>query len=431
MPPHWNGKLYFEGNTAFAGRVRGDTSLGLSRHYATLSTDTGHHILNPDLGILDASWALNNPTAEAEFGYLSVHQTAVVGKQILAAYYGTGPSLSYFDGCSTGGRQALEEVQRYPTDFNGVVAGAPVLDMTGLMIEYTWDMKALHATATSSDIPAEKLPVIGNAVMAECDAIDGLVDGQIDDPRRCDFDPDTLLCPGADAPNCLTAVQVAALKQIYAGPTNSANQQLYPGLSVGGETPDLSFNGWDLWLVNYADIGSGGQFTIMDQSLRYLAFNPDQPNFDFNTFNFNSDPVHMKNAASVFNATNVDVQAFKDAGGKLLMYQGWSDASAAPLRTIDYFSAMDPGDDSFVRLFMAPGMFHCDHGLGPNSFDYLTALEQWVEGGQAPASLLATHFNDFTNLPDRTRPLCPYPQVASYNGSGDINDAANFHCALP
>jgi Tannase and feruloyl esterase len=217
-------------------------------------------------------------------------------------------------------------------------------------------MKALHATVTSSDIPAEKLPVIGNAVVAECDAIDGLVDGQIDDPRRCDFDPNTLLCPGADAPNCLTTVQVAALKQIYAGPTNSANQQLYPGLSVGGETPDASGNGWDFWLVNSAD-GSGGQFTIMDQSLRYLAFNPDQPNFDFNTFNFNSDPVHMKDAASVFNATNVDVQAFKDAGGKLLMYQGWSDASAAPLRTIDYFSAMVPGDDRTFYCLLHPSRF--------------------------------------------------------------------------
>jgi hypothetical protein len=184
----------------------------------------GALILNPDLDILDASWALDNPTAEAEFGYLSVRQTAVVGKQILGAYYGTGPSLSYFDGCSNGGRQALEEVQRYPTDFNGVVAGAPVLDLTGLMIQYTWDMKALHATVTSSDIPAEKLPVIGNAVVAECDAIDGLVDGQIDDPRRCHFDPDTLLCPGADAPNCLTAVQVAALKQIYAGARRSSRQ---------------------------------------------------------------------------------------------------------------------------------------------------------------------------------------------------------------
>jgi len=429
----WNGKLYFGGNMGFAGHIRFNTTTGLSRGFATVSTDTGHTILNPDFGILDASWALNNVPAEIDFGYRAVHESTVVGKQVVRAFYGHAPRRSYFDGCSNGGRQALQEAARYPDDYDGIIAGAPVLDETGLMTGYVWDMQALHATEDSSDIPLEKLSLIGNAVLAQCDALDGLADGLIDDPRKCHFDPASLLCAVADGPDCLTATQVQALRAIYAGPSTSRGEQLYPGFPPGGETPDLSFNGWDFWLVNSADNGPSLQFILMDQFLRYLAFRPDRPDFDFHTFDFDRSPAQMRAIAALLNPSS-DLSAYRRSGGKLLMYQGWSDAAQSASRTVEYFHDLKrqtPHGSDFVRLFMAPGMFHCSGGPGPNDFDSLGALEAWVEHGRAPESMIATHFSDDTGEPDRTRPLCPYPQIARYVGSGSIDDAASFRCVRP
>ena len=430
----WNRKLWFGGNMGFAGHIRRDTSAGLSRGYATVSTDTGHTVQNPDLDNLDGSWALNDVPAEIDFGYRAVHESTVVGKQVVRAFYGRAASRAYFDGCSNGGRQALQEAARYPDDYDGIAAGAPVLDETGLMTGYVWDMQAQHATEDSSDVPLEKLPLIGNAVLAGCDALDGLTDGLIDDPRKCHFDPGTLLCTGPDGPDCLTATQVQALRAIYAGPSTSEGEQLYPGFLPGGETPDASFNGWDVWLVSSDDLGPSLQFILMDQFLRYLAFRPDRPDFDFHTFDFDHSPQQMRAIAQLLNPSS-DLSAYRRSGGKLLMYQGWSDASQSALRTVEYFrevkhASHHHGGD-FARLFMVPGMFHCGGGPGPNDFDYLGALEAWVEQGHAPESMIATHFSDDTGQPDRTRPLCPYPEVARYVGAGDIDDAVSFRCVRP
>jgi len=435
LPTAWNHKLYFVGNQGFAGAVIHNTSDALSRHYATVSTDTGHKF-NPDLGILDASWGLNNRSAELDYAYRAVHETATVSRQIVSAYYRSQPNHAYFEGCSNGGRQALQEAQRYPNDFDGIIAGDPVLDFTGLVIGEAWDMKKLHATDTSSDIPIDKLPVIGAAVLAQCDAADGLEDSLINDPKQCHPRPEALQCPhNYDAANCLTLVQVRALKAIYSGPRDSQGRQLYPGFPAGGETPDLSFNGWDAWLVANQDWPSFTRF-ILDGFLRFLAFTPDRPNFDFNDFNFNTDPAAMQNAADMFNADNSNLSAYRQSGGKLLMYQGWSDVTQTAFRTIDYFEEVRHRygrhtTDQFARLFMAPGMYHCDSGPGPNSFDKLSALEAWVEHDHAPASIVATHFSDVTGEPDRTRPLCPYPRLARYQGAGDIDRAVNFRCEEP
>ena len=435
LPKVWNRKLYFAGNPAFAGDINHDTSMGLSRNYATASTDTGHKF-DSDLQIVDASWGLNDPTAEVDFAYRAVHETTIISRQIINAYYRSQPRLAYFQGCSNGGRQALQEAQRYPNDFDGIIAGAPALDFTGLVTGEVWDLKKLHATETSSDIPLEKLPVIGDAVLAQCDAIDGLADGLIDDPRLCDPRPDLLLCPhNRDAANCLTTVQVKALKAIYGGPRNSHGQQLYPGFPPGGEKPDVSFDGWDAWLIANQDSPSFSRF-IMDGFLHFLAFTPDRPGFDFNHFNFDTHPLAMQNAANLFNAINSKLSAYRNSGGKLLLWQGWSDAAQTAYRTINYFEEVrhrygKQATKEFARLFMAPGMYHCFGGPGPNSFDQLSALEAWVEHGQAPRSIIATHFNDDTGEPDRTRPLCPYPEVARYNGTGDLNLAANFRCLEP
>ena len=238
LPTDWNQKLYFGGNGGFAGSIpdtEGETSFGLSLGYATASTDTGH-----EGDPIDASWALNNRPAEIDYGYRAVHVTAGVAKIIIKSYYGEKPHFSYFDGCSNGGRQGLQEAERYPDDFDGIADGAPAFDFTGVFTAANWNQQALHATPDSSAIPVEKISVIGDAVLASCDAVDGLVDGLIDDPRRCSFDPEILRCLGSDAPDCLTGRQVRALKKIYAGPTDSSGVQLFPGLPVGGETVNVS-----------------------------------------------------------------------------------------------------------------------------------------------------------------------------------------------
>ncbi len=292
-------------------------------------------------------------------------------------------------------------------------------------------MQALHATVDSGLIPLEKIPVIGTAVLASCDAADGLVDGSIEDPRRCPFDPDTLRCPGDDAPDCLTPGQVRALKKIYAGPSNS-DGELFPGLPVGGET--VGHVGWDVWLVNTPDSPSG-DYALQDQFLRYLAFRFDDPNFDWATFNFDTDPERLRFMGRILNATETNLSAFERSGGRLLLWHGWSDPAISALRTIGYYEDVQRElgrrrTQRFARLFLAPGMSHCFGGTGPNAFDYLTALEQWVEAGVAPESLEASRFDENGNV-DRTRPLCAYPRVARYTGHGSIDDAANFHCVAP
>lgn len=422
----WNQKLFFEGSGGFGGYID-EFTWPLIYGYATANTDTGHQA-----DIFDASWALNNRPAEIDFGHRSIHLTAVVAKIILNAFYHRGPRLSYYDGCSSGGAEGLREAQLYPNDFNGIIAGAPVLDFTGLFVAENWNQQALHATADSSEIPLDKIPVIGDAVVARCDAVDGLTDGLIDDPRRCTFDPETLRCPSGDAPDCLTGQQVRALKKIYAGPTNSSGAHLFPGLPVGGET--INQWGWDTWLINSPDAPSFG-FVLQDQFFRYLAFRVDDENFDWTTFDFDTDPQRLKLMGDILNATNTDLSRFRDAGGKLLLYHGWNDPIAAATRTITYYNDVQRrlGQNptrQFARLFMAPGMSHCQLGPGPFSFDSVGTLEKWVEQGIAPNSIEASHFDENGNV-DRTRPLCAYPRVARYTGSGSIDDAANFRCVDP
>ena len=426
LPTVWNQKLYFAGNGGFAGSLLDsltvDPGAALQREYAVAFTDTGH-----EGDGLDASWALDNRPAEQDYGYRAVHVTTVVAKNVIAHYYGEVAHLSYFDGCSKGGQQALREAEQYPEDFDGIAAGAPALDFTGLMIAANWNMQALHATSTSSVIPPEKVPVIGNAVLASCDAADGLVDGLIDDPRNCSFDPETLRCPHGDGPSCLTEKQVRALEKIYAGPTNSQGLHLFPGFPLGGESVE-----WDFWLINTPD-STSLDYIFQDQFFRYLAFQVDDPDFDWSHFNFDSDPPRTRFMAGILNATDTDLSRFQRSGGKLLLYHGWSDPIIAATRTIDYYEDVQRElgrrrTRKFARLFLAPGLSHCGGGTGPGYFDYFTALENWVEQGVAPESIVAWHFADDGSGIDRTRPLCPYPQVARYEGHGSIDDAANFRC---
>ena len=422
LPTNWNGKLYHAGGSGFVGWIPGPAA-GIRRGYAEVATDTGH-VGTGLVAALDGSWALDNLERQVNFGYRAIHVVTVAAKQIVSAAYGQAPRHSYLEGCSNGGRQAAMEAQRYPTDFNGIIAGAPAFDWTGLMTSFNWDEQALRA----APIPPPKLSLIAKAVVAQCDALDGLVDGLVADPRGCHFDPSVLTCAAGDAPTCLTPKQVQAAKKIYAGPTSSAGAQLYPGFPPGAEDGG---DGWQLWMSGPAEFlgiefPAPFQFIFQDQYLRFFVFGPA---FDSMTFNFDTGPAALAVSSEVINATNPDLSAFKAAGGKLIMWHGWADHALTALRTIQYYEdvirAMGPEADAddFFRLFLAPGMHHCGGGPGPSAFDALTALENWVERGVAPDAIVAANLTF-----DRTRPLCAYPKVAVYNGSGSIDDAANFSC---
>ena len=432
LPTSWNGKFYHAGGGGFVGSIP-SVAAGLTRGYAAVGTDTGH--VGVGVAALDGSWALDRPDRQVNFGHRGVHVVTVAAKEITRRAYGKRPKYSYFEGCSNGGRQAMQEAQRYPEDFDGIIAGAPALDWTGLMAGFNWDSQALRA----APIPPAKLTLIAQAAVARCDANDGLVDGLIDNPLRCDFDPAVLTCNGPDAPGCLTPGQVQAVKKVYAGPTTSRGRQLHPGFPPGAEDGG---SGWQTWISGPTPLGApvnGNplQFTFQDHYLRYFVFS--NPAYDSMTFDFDRDPRALRATGRFLNATDTDLSRFRKAGGKLILWHGWADHALMAERTIQYYEDVVSRLDNhtkasrFVRLFLAPGMHHCAGGPGPNSFDALSALENWVENGNAPRSIIATKY--VNNVPaqgvERTRPLCTYPKVARYIGSGSINDAANFECQTP
>jgi len=435
----WNGKFQTQGNGGFAGMINYPAMAGaVSRGYATASTDTGH------AGTAgDASWALGHPEKITDFGYRAVHEMTLKAKEIIHAFYGKNPKRSYFASCSNGGRQGLMEAQRFPEDYDGIIAGAPANYFTHLLTAGAWDVQATQ-TDPASYIPAAKIPALSAAVLKACDAQDGVTDGVINDPKECRFDPAALLCKEADSDSCLTAPQVAALKKLYAGPTNSKGEKIFPGRVPGGEDGP---NGWASW-VSGAAPGTSLMFQFTTNFFPNMVF--DDPAWDFKTFNFDTGVKTADDKQAVnLNATDPNLKAFQERGGKLILYHGWSDAAISALNTIDYYDSVvakmgAPETSQFVRLYMVPGMQHCGGGPGPNSFGQFgagpadpqrnlrLALEQWVEKGIAPDKIIATKFvNDLD--PGQgvklTRPLCPYPQIAKYNGSGDTNDAANFACA--
>ena len=432
LPTAWNGKFYHAGGGGFVGSIP-STAAGLARGYASVATDTGH--VGVGVPALDGSWALDRPDRQVNFGHRAIHVVTVAGKEIARRAYGKRAKYSYFQGCSNGGRQALQEAQRYPEDFDGIIAGAPALDWTGLMTGFNWDSQALRA----APIPPEKLTLIAQGAVARCDAQDGLVDGLISDPLRCDFDPAVLTCNGPDAPGCLTPAQVQAVKKVYAGPSNSRGKQLHPGFPPGAEDGGT---GWQTWISGPTALGppvNGNplQFTFQDHYLKYFVFS--NPAYDSMTFDFDRDPRALRATGQFLNATDADLAGFRRNGGKLLLWHGWADHALMAERTIQYYEDVVSGLDrhtkasSFVRLFLAPGMHHCGGGPGPNTIDTLIPLENWVEKGETPRRIIATKY--VNNVPDqgveRTRPLCAYPKVARYVGRGSIDDAANFECRTP
>ena len=436
----WNGKYQALGNGGFAGMIGyPGMAVAVSRGYATSNTDTGHTGAGTD-----ASWGLGHPEKVIDFGFRGIHEMTVKSKAIIQAFYGDGPKRSYFASCSNGGREALMEAQRFPEDYDGILAGAPANFWTHMLTAGIFDLQALYAEP-GSYIPAAKIPAFSAAVLAACDAQDGVKDGILNDPRECHFDPAAMLCKEGDSNNCLTAPQVEALKKVIAGPTNSKGQRIFTGSILGGED---GAGGWSSWITGSAPRKSL-QYAFSNGFFVNMVF--ENRDWDFKTFNLDTGvkPVDDK-LAHALNATDPNLKGFKSRGGKLIMYHGWSDAAISPLNSINYYNTVvdtmgqqDAGQ--FLRLYMAPGMQHCGGGPGPSSFgqsgnpkapldsqhNIYSALEQWVEKGIAPDRIIATKYVSDLN-PEQgarmTRPLCPHPQVAKYKGSGDTNDAANFSC---
>jgi feruloyl esterase len=409
LPAGWNRKFQAVGNGGWAGTIS-YSAMGeaIKLGYATASTDTGHSTAG-------GAFVLGHPEKLVDFGWRSEHEMTVKGKAIVQAFYGSAPRRSYWNGCSTGGRQGLKEAQKFPDDFDGIIAGAPA-NRTALGM---W-IAAAVLKDPAAYIPPAKYGLIHKAALDACDAVDGVKDRLIEDPAVCKFDPKVLLCKGADGGDCLTAPQVEAARKIYSpGKNPRTGLELFPSLARGSEL------GWG------ALAGGPEPYNNTLDQYRYVVFQ--DANWDWHTFNFDGDIVRSeKPEYVVMNATDPNLRPFFAHDGKLLIYHGWSDPNVSPFNTIKYFknvqdtlggAAKTAGN---VRLFMEPGMGHCSGGEGPNVFDKIGTLDRWVEEGKAPESITASHINE--GKVDRTRPLCPYPLVAKYKGSGSVDEAANFVC---
>ncbi|MBS1857419.1 MAG: tannase/feruloyl esterase family alpha/beta hydrolase [Acidobacteria bacterium] len=438
LPAAWNTRLYMFGNGGWAGETfeaagrAANRARGLSAGFVTAATDTGHSAaLEPG-----ASFGLNRQEL-LDFGFRSLHVTAEAAKLLARTYYGIGPEKSYYEGCSQGGRQGLTLAQRFPNDFDGIIAGSPALYQTGTHLARAYWMRGLQA----NPFPAAKLGLLAARVYEACDAKDGLKDGLIDDPRRCDFKParDLPRCPaGADGADCFTAGQVAALERIY-GDVYSKGKRFFPGWPVGAEIAGP--NGQSGWLGQEIDGPNGaGAWTFYGHNfLQYLvpamrnAKDTGDAKLLFSQVDIENDPPDVEEVHRIIDANDPDLAAFRRHGGKLLMYFGWADPQLNPMMGVEYYEqamqAMGPSTGDFFRLFMVPGMFHCGGGVGTSQFDAATPVVRWVEAGQAPARIEAARVAGSKVV--RTRPLCPYPQVARYKGSGSIDDAANFACVNP
>ena len=441
----WNGKFRGQGNGGFAGEIDYRVlALAVAQGYASAATDTGHAANGTD-----ASWAPGRPEKIIDFAYRAIHQMTVVGKATVKAFYGDAPQHSYFANCSNGGRQALMEAQRYPEDYDGILAGAPANYWTHLLSSALYDAQTTTLDPASY-IPTSKIPAIAKAVNEACDAKDGVTDGILNDPRQCHFDPASLLCKAVDTDDpanfCLTQPQVTTLKKLYQGARDSKGREIFPGFVPGGEDGQ---GGWGLWITGPAP-GKALLFALGGGFFSDMVY--DKADWDYKKAKLEEAfAAADKKLASVLNATDTNLKPFESRGGKLIIYHGWNDSGISPLNSINYYESVQnkmgkQEADSFLRLYMLPGMQHCGGGPGPDVFGQMgfstsndpqhniyLALEQWVEKGSAPSTVIATKQagEGATAAVKMTRPLCAYPQVAKYKGSGDTNDAANFACEAP
>ena len=424
LPETWNHKFMMGGGGGFVQGIDNQAIASVNSGYATVGTDTGHQGAT-----VDATWALNHPERQLNFGYLAVHRVTEVSKAILRAHYGSKETRAYFNGCSNGGRQALMEAQRYPDDYDGIVSGAPAADFTGLGAQFIKDQQAAFPDSTNrttSVLPNDVLKGVEAQILDKCDALDGVKDGLMEDPRACKIDVATL--------TGLTEVQKSALKKIY-GETRTKDGVIYPAQPFGSEG-DIA--GWPLWIAGANPLLMLSQketsqktpnlrFGFGTELFRNFIFS--NPEWDYSRYDFADFRKTTAKTASIINATDPNLDKFKARGGKLVIWHGWSDPALSALGTIKYYEQVEARDKKvrdFARMFMLPGVLHCAGGPGPDQADWAAVIDGWVDKGQAPQRVIASKMAKGSTT--RTRPLCVYPQHAVYGGTGSIDDEKNFVC---
>ena len=433
----WNGKLEIVGTSGFGGTINtSGMATALRAGYATATNDGGHDESNHE-------WMKSKELVRL-WGHESVHRMTAPVKALVDAYYRRRSRQSYFAGCSTGGAQAMEEAEFYPSDFDGIVANSPGMAYAHLMLSFLWSRRV--ATAHSDSLlPPDKLQLLHRSAMSECDTLDGVKDDVLEDPRRCHFDPDKLRCKAEGSEDCLTANQIATVRGLMSGPQNPrTGEQIYPGFSWGSEAaPEYTGKSVEQrfgWSRIQGPLATRYAIPLLAQ----MVFK--DPNWTGDNFDFDRDVQRVDaELDGVITATSPDLRAFRRRGSKLIMTQGWADPLNPPTYPIEYMArvtafleadsvrrhARPPATDSFFRLFMAPGMGHCGFGPGPNDFDAVAALDRWVVDHVAPERIVAAKHktDDPRESVVRTRPLCPYPLVAHWRGTGSTDEAENFKCA--
>ncbi len=439
LPAEWNGRLYMHGNGGNAGEALDfegyhQVRLHAVRNgFAAAFTNTGHDAATEP----GATWAYNDPVREADYGHRAVHVTAVAVKAMLESFYQRPARRAYFDGCSTGGRQGLMEAQRYPGDFDGILAGAPVFTLPDMLWQYQKNSLAVEKTPIS----VEQLTRLGDFIRDHFDPADGVVDGVIGDPLAMNFLPSRDLPHAAQGSAGFTEAELATLDAIYA-PVSAAGVEIYPRTVVGAELPGLVYGDWgrsqaqvmSAWVGRVVPNADGfmEQPAIVDSWFQYLAFDEDDAKRDWRTMDPARDHTSMARMRGLMQAVDPHLGPFATHGGKLIIYHGWADFGVDPLTTIAYVEAVSAATphprEEFLRLYLVPGMFHCSGGSNVDSFDLMTPLIDWVEHRKMPDGLTAARMED--NKVTRTRPLCAYPSVARYSGSGNPDEAHSFDCQL-
>lgn len=428
LPAGWNGKMLGQGGGGLNGGLdvaKPDLAQAVGLGYAGVATDSGHK------ASATAKWAIGHPAAIVDFGDRGDHVAAVAGKAIVAAFYGKPASRNYFRGCSDGGREALMTAQRHPTDYDGIIAGAPAYNFTGLMSSAVWNARRVDRNPAAATLPT-KLKLLRAAAIRQCDKLDEVADNVIENPLACKFDPAEIECtPGEDAASCLTTAEVEIARKIYRGPRANDGSTIVQGPSVGSE------EGWGPFITE----GGIGEMLLGDPFFRGIVYQ----NADWSprSFELNRDfRVARQRVGPIIDAANPDLSAFMRHGGKLLVYQGWEDPAVPAESTLHYYKAMRRATGAAAarntRLFMMPGVGHCEGGHGPSDFDKLDVLDRWVSTGVAPDRIVAKMVEGDTHAPTgdrgrlvRTRPLCAWPKVARYKGAGSTDDAENFSCVAP
>jgi hypothetical protein len=440
LPGHWNGRFYMMGNGGYAGDSLDDEAvhsalLKAARYgFAVAFTNTGHDAGSEPGG----SWAFNNRQKEIDFGYRAVHETSLAANNLINTFYGQKPEFSYFDGCSTGGLQGFSEAQRYPDDFDGILAGAPVFSLR----EMIWQYWKNHQAIIKTPLTREKLALLGRVIVESFDASDGVKDGVIGNPSEIDFLPGRDLPRASESQEGFSEDEIAMLEAVYA-PTLVSGREIYPQTPVGGEFPGQVYAGnlldlpakqsaWEGRIVPNEN-GEMEQPSILASWFQFMAFETDNADLDWKTLNPDKDYDRMAQSGNIFNADNPDLSAFMSKGGKMLIYHGWADFGINPLSTVEYYdrvAALLEGEtDQFLQLYLIPGMHHCKGGANIDRFDLMTPLINWVEKGQQPLDLVG--HREENGKVTRTRPMCAYPKVLRYRGTGSIDEHTSFACEMP